>query len=258
MRLFSDRHRRRESLLGKPFAPAWLDHLQRNVAYYDRLTTAEQSRLRDLLRFVIAEKTWEGCAGFIVTEEVQVTIAAHASLLLLGFEDYCFEELHTVLVYPGGFVTLEEDELNHELQPAEAAVGQAHAHGPVILAWSEVLEDGRQLGDANVVIHEFAHKLAELGDPFAGMPPIDDRKQARQWRRVMAEEYQRLVEDIEAGRPTVIDPYGATNEAEFFAVASESFIVQPVALRQRHPRVYEMLAGWYRQNPVTRFAGTGA
>src|SRR5262245_60790221 len=119
MRFFDGRESRRQKLLATPFPAAWLSYVERNVALYRVLTHAEQAKLRDLLRVFIAEKTWEGCSGFTITDEVQVTIAAQACVLLLGFDRYLFEELHTVLVYPGGFLTLEEDVLHHEVQPSE-------------------------------------------------------------------------------------------------------------------------------------------
>jgi Mlc titration factor MtfA (ptsG expression regulator)/Tfp pilus assembly protein PilF len=248
--IFSFRKKeRRQEILTEPFPEEWHAYLRDNVLLYRSLSEAEQSRLRDALRIFIAEKFWEGCRGLQITEEIQVTIAAHACLLTLGFEDFFFDEVQSVLVYPGGYLvpvpSVEKDTLYH-------LTGMAHHKGPVILSWWNALWDGRRIAHANLVIHEFAHKLAELNDPMEGVPPLDDPDLEQRWGRTMAAEYEQLVKDAEYGRPTLLDPYGATNRSEFFAVTTECFFLQPVPLRRRHPGLYQILAEWYRQDPAER------
>jgi Mlc titration factor MtfA (ptsG expression regulator)/Flp pilus assembly protein TadD len=239
----------RRALLAEPFPPAWLPYLEGNV-FLDRLLSAgEQARLRTALKVVVAEKSWEGCGGLVMTDEVRVTVAAQACLLLLGFEDYFFDEVKSVLVYPGGF--LAPDPYGQH-DGADHLMGQSHQGGPVILSWWDVLWDGRRPGARNLVLHEFAHKLAERNDPDAGVPPMPDAGLERRWRKVMAAEHRRLVEADRYDRPTLLDPYGAESRAEFFAVATECFFQQPVALREEHPRLYAVLAEWSRQDPAGR------
>ncbi|HKB37037.1 MAG TPA: zinc-dependent peptidase [Gemmataceae bacterium] len=239
----------RQRLVADPFPEAWLPYLDQNVLLARLLPEPHQARLRDAVRIFIAEKYWEGCAGLTITDEMRVTIAGNACLLLLGLEDYYFDELKTVLVYPGGFLSVHED--SGEEERVAHLLGLAAYKGPVLLSWWETSWDGRRLGRNNVVLHEFAHKLAELGDPITGLPPMMDSALEDRWEEVVGREYRRLVEDAEYDRPTLLRPYGATNRNEFFAVATEVFFLEPVALRQRHPELYQLLAAWYRQDPAT-------
>jgi Mlc titration factor MtfA (ptsG expression regulator)/Tfp pilus assembly protein PilF len=238
---------RRQRLAGK-FPSVWLDYLRDGVLYYHLLTEAEQARLRDLTHVLVVEKNWEGCGGQQITDEVKVIIAAQAALLLLGLDEYYFDELATVLVYPGGFLSPGEEPQDEE----QMRLGEALSGGPIALSWWHARWSGRRLSDLNVVLHEFAHKLAELGDSEAGRPPLLDRALWKRWDRVMTRERLRLAEDEEYGRPTLIDPYGAQDGNEFFAVATETFFARGRALQARHPEAYELLAAFYRQDPASR------
>jgi Mlc titration factor MtfA (ptsG expression regulator)/Tfp pilus assembly protein PilF len=245
---FSFRQPRRQ-LLAEPFPESWLLVLHRNVFPSRLLLEPEQAKFRDTVRILVAEKTWVGCAGFQITDEVRVTIAAQACLLLLGFEAYYFDQVTSILVYPGRFLAGDPSDLT---DGSEHRLGEAHPDGPVVLSWWDACWDGRRHGNRNLVIHEFAHQLAALGDPLVGRPPLDDPDLERSWQDVMEAEFARLTRDVEYDRPTLLDPYGASNRAEFFAVASECFFQQPVALRRDHPPLYQILAEFYRQNPAAR------
>src|SRR5207248_1650091 len=232
------------------FPEAWLQYLHENVLLSRLLPQPQQARLRDAVRVFIAEKFWEGCAGLVLTDEIKLTVAGNACLLVLGLDDYYFDELKTVLVYPGGFLTIHDDPLDKKDEVMQV-LGLAAYEGPVILSWWETSWDSRRLGRTNVVLHEFAHKLAELGDPATGMPPMTDSALEDRWEEVVGREYDQLVEDAEYDRPTLLRPYGATNRHEFFAVATETFFLEPAALRQRHPDLYQLLADWYHQDPAS-------
>jgi len=249
--------RRRRQLLATPFPAAWLEYLRRNVTHYAYLTEAEQARLRDDLRVFIAEKNWEGCGGLKMTDEIKVTIAAQACLLVLGIGHNYYERVKSVLVYPRAFRPAIEDPLGGGLivEPRAILLGQAHYRGPVILSWSDVLAGSRGRGQGpNTVFHEFAHQLDFLNGSIDGTPPLRDAGEYRRWREVMTAEFTRLGSDADAGRPTLLDPYGATNESEFFAVATECFFEEPVELVRRHPRLYELLRDYYHQDPAGRCA----
>jgi len=173
-----------------------------------------------------------------------VTIAAQACLLLLGFEGYYFDDVDSILIYPGGYLACDPRDVEESPQHR---LGEAHYDGPVVLSWWRALWDGRRAGTHNLILHEFAHQLTRHG-----VPPIEDSALERRWRTVFEKEYQRLVEADYYGRPTLLDSYGATNRAEFFAVVTECFFLQPTALRAEHPRLYSMLATWFRQDPASR------
>ncbi|HEY1861641.1 MAG TPA: M90 family metallopeptidase [Gemmataceae bacterium] len=249
--------RRRAKLLAKPFPSEWLSYLRKNVAHYPHLSEGEQVRLRDDLRIFISEKHWEGCGGLKITEEIKVTIAAQACLLVLGMRHNYFDRVSSILVYPRGYRVsaddiLRDDPINEE---RSARLGEAHYRGPVVLSWAEVLSEGRApAAGHNLVIHEFAHQLDFLDGIVNGTPPLKDEAQSRRWHDVMTAEYQRLIRESASGQATVLDQYGTTNEAEFFAVATECFFDQPVALKHRHPELYELLREYYQQDPAARCA----
>jgi hypothetical protein len=255
------RQRRRRKILAQPFPAEWLPYLQRNVAHYRYLSEAEQARLRDDLRIFIAEKHWEGCGGLVITDEIKVTIAAQACLLVLGLEHNYFDRVLSILVYPHGYRAAESDlaPLGDAGNTGAALLGQAHYRGPVILSWAEVLSDGRHpAAGKNLVFHEFAHQLDMLDGVINGTPPLGSRQQQQRWKEVMTKEYEKLIDASRHGRATVLDKYGATNEAEFFAVATECFFERPSAMQQRHPRLYELLRDYYHQDPARRHVSWSA
>jgi Mlc titration factor MtfA (ptsG expression regulator) len=250
------KRRRRARIRAAPFPDDWLVYLQKNVGLYPLLTEPEQQKLRDDLRIFIAEATFEGCGGLEITDEIKVTIAAQASLLLLGCQHDYFERVHTVLVYPTGFRSPEGWTSPDGVVHMDVGyLGEAWYHGTVILAWDAVLAGGRDPRDGrNVVLHEFAHQLDYLDGLADGTPPLRNRAQYRRWHEVMTAEYDQLVVESEHGRPQVLDAYGATSPAEFFAVATECFFEKPVQMRRRRTQLYEILKEYYCQDTALRFA----
>ena len=238
------KRRRRRRLLARPFPEAWRGYLRRNVAHYEYLSEAERAKLRDDLRVFVAEKNWEGCGGLAMTDEIKVTIAAQACLLVLALDHNYYDRVLSVLVYPHGY----RDEAN-----GEGRSGEAWYRGPVVLAWEDVRYEGRHPREGhNVVFHEFAHQLDMLDGGINGTPPLRDAAQARRWHDVMTAEYKRLVAASERGRATLLDHYGATDEAEFFAVCTECFFDRPVEMRREYPQLYDLLREYYRQDPAER------
>lgn len=255
------RERRREKILEQPFPEAWIAALERNVKHYALLSASEQKQLRDLVQVFIAEKSWEGCGGLTLTDEMKVTIAAQACLLVLALPHRLFENVESILVYPStvvrppqqvGVFTRPRDWI---VSGPEALLGEAHHRGPVILAWDRVLRDGRLPHDGhNLVYHEFAHKLDMLDGGADGTPPLAGDEERARWRDVCERAFLELRSRIEHGRESVIDQYGATDEAEFFAVVTEHFFDRPRELQAAEPELYELLREFYRQDPVGRLS----
>jgi Mlc titration factor MtfA (ptsG expression regulator) len=248
------KNRRRRKLLAQPFPAAWLEFLHNNVAHYRYLSGAEQAKLRDELRIFVADKNWEGCGGLAMTDEMKVTIAAQACLLVLGMRHNYFDRVLSILVYPHGYRDPMDgfggDGLVHR---GQARLGESWYRGPVVLAWDHVRFEGQHpSGGKNVVFHEFAHQLDMLDGIINGTPPLGSPEESRRWAEVMTAEYKQLQSASEHGQATLLDQYGTTNEGEFFAVATECFFDRPVALRQRYPRLYELLRDYYRQDPARR------
>ena len=249
------RTRRRRKLVSQPFPDSWEAALDRNFAYYRWLSDAERDKLRRDARIFIAEKYWEGCQGLEITDEIRITIAAQACLLVLGFQDEFFDRLRTILVYPAGYLVNDRRQGPGGLitESTNMRLGEAWHQGPVILSWPDVLKGGRIPNDGkNVVFHEFAHVLDMQDHGVDGTPPLESAEQYETWQQVMTAEYDSLVMNSSMGRATLLDSYGAQNEAEFFAVATECFFEKAEDMADEQPRLYRLLKDFYKQDPATR------
>lgn len=251
------RDHKRHELLSQPFPQEWIGILEKNMSHYTLLSEAERQKLHDDLRILIAEKFWEGCGGLTLTDDIKVTIAGQAALLLLGLpkHDY-YANTQSILVYPAGFRIPERT-----VGPAGVVeetrrdvLGLAWNQTlPVILSWSDVLSGGMNPTDGhNVVLHEFAHKLDLKDGAPDGVPELENDPQYETWAEVMSAEYQELVRLSEHHHATLLNSYGATNAAEFFAVATEGFFEKSVRMQEEHPRLYGVLRGFYHQDPAAR------
>ena len=239
--------RRRRKLTEAPFPEAREAIVMRNVAHYCMLTDEERAHLRSLIQIFIAEKNWEGLGGLELTDEITVTVSAQACLLLLGLPHDFYRNVLSIFIYPST-VVLPQRKLGHfenTMVPVEAShpiIGQAFNAGPVILVWDAVLGGGRHPeGGHNVVYHEFAHKLDMLDGAADGTPALRDRAEYKDWVTICSREYLRLKSEAQKGGKTFMDAYGATNEAEFFAVATEQFFDQPVVMTRHAPELYRVL-----------------
>jgi len=247
--------RRRKRLLDEPFPAAWDAVIDDNVALARRLDAEQRQRLRELVQVFVAEKHWEGCGGLELTDEIRVTIAAQACFLLLGREHALYADVESILVYPDSVVAPAREPGIFErggqvVDPAGTPIlGQAHLRGPVILAWDDVLAGGRGRGKRNLVFHELAHKIDMVDGTIDGTPPLPDRADRKTWAEVCSEVFLELRDRVEDGKRTFLDEYGATNEAEFFAVATEAFFMRPDDLHEAHPQLFDVLADFYRFDP---------
>lgn len=251
LKWFRDRRRKRLRRHAMPESGRAIIH--NNVPYFRMLPLPDQQELLEHTQVLLHEKHFEGCSGFIVTDETRLTIAAHAACLLLHRDTDYFPRLKTILIYPSIFLVHEAypgPDGTVSAAPGEHA-GQSWDLGVIVLAWDEVRKTTRKWGSAyNVVLHEFAHQL-DLEDHMAdGAPILGDPKLSRRWADIMMNDYERLIEAVERGRRTVLDEYAITDEAEFFAVATETFFETPLKLQRHHPDLYEILSQYYRQDPA--------
>lgn len=245
---------RRNKLRSRPFPDEWLAWLHENVVVYANLTPAQQAKLRGDIQVFIAEKHWEGCNGLTMTDEIKVTIAAQACLLVLGLEAEYFERVQSILVYPNAYVAPEKIPIEGGLvlEGHSSRQGEAWYRGPVILSWPEVLAGGRRTsGGHNLVLHEFAHQLDMLNArEIDGTPPLDSPQQYRRWQRVLKSEYAKLRRDCREGNYTLLDCYGTTDLGEMFAVSTECFFQQPLEMSRQHPELYGILHDYFRVDPA--------
>ena len=248
--------RRRERVAGRPFPPAWRRLLRRHVPLVSRLPARQQLRLKGLMQVFLAEKPILGCRGLRVTDEMRVTVAALACLPLLGAARGIYPELRQVLLYPGAFIVDRPvTEAGVQSDQRRVLAGESWSQGQVLLAWDEVKRGAATPGDGhNVVIHEFAHQLDQAGGRANGAPALPTTEDYRRWSTVMQNEFDalrgRLARQDDFG-PGLIDAYGASDPAEFFAVISELFFERPIELAAGHPALYGELSGYYRLDPAS-------
>jgi Mlc titration factor MtfA (ptsG expression regulator) len=242
-----------------PIPETWSSIVEHNVPLARSLGSDERERLLRLVQVFLSEKHFEGCSGLAVSEEIKVTIAAEACLLLLHLDGPCYPTLRTVLVYPHGFVPkfARSPRTGEIVQPSVPLMGESWGDGVVVISWDDAVHGARTPADGhNVVLHEFAHQLdAEYG--AADGTPILPRSALRTWAGVLSTEYERLREDVAQDRRSTLDGYGATNRPEFFAVATETFFEKPIELEREHPELYRELRKFYRQDPARRTPPAG-
>lgn len=236
-----------------PFPDAWRAIVERQFALFGRLSAEDQAELLGHMQVFLDEKKFEGCGGLAITDEIRVTIAAQACLLLLHREPHYYPRLVSILVYPHAYVAQSRERLPGGIVVEEPSgrLGESWVDDVVVLAWDAVRSGASDASDGhNVVLHEFAHQLDQEDGTSNGAPILEHRTRYVAWARILGEEFAALREAAGQGRQTDIDPYGATNPAEFFAVVTEAFFERPDVLRQRHPALYEELRTFYRQDPA--------
>lgn len=245
---------RRERLRTAPFPPEWQEIITRNLPIFARLPTNDQKELLGHVQVFLNEKRFEGCAGLELTDEIRVTIAAQACLLLLHRETDYYPELTSILVYPSTYIVEEDRYVGDDIWergPANRLGHTGRKMGSLVLAWDEVKHGAADPADGhNLVMHEFAHQLDFEDGSSDGAPALATRTEYLSWARVMRREFAALCEAEETGTPSVLDTYGASNPAEFFAVATEAFFERPRALRAKNRQLYDQLAGFFHQDPI--------
>jgi len=245
---------RRARLRRRPFPDAWREILKRRVPYFRLLPADLQIQLKRHIQVFLAEKPFIGCAGLEVTDEMRVTIAAQACLLVLNRWTNDFANLRQILVYPGAFIVdrVHTDGAGVLQDRRHVLSGESWSQGQVILSWDDVVEGASVVDDGrNVVIHEFAHQLDQENGHANGAPVLGGRRRRERWARVLGEEFVELQGRAEHGEPSLLSHYGATNPAEFFAVASEVFFEQAERMAVEHSELYRELSRFYWVNPLS-------
>lgn len=245
---------RERRLLSRPFPAAWEQMLQRRFPLYGQLSTSEQEILRGLIRLFMGSKTFYGCGGLRMTDEVRVSIAAQACLLMIHRPLPLYPGVEHILVYPAAFRVSHGEARNEDGTVSREDLilqGAAWQQGKVILSWDDVEyglkdpEDGH-----NVTIHEFAHQLDQQNGAMDGLPLLPNALQ-QEWRQVMSQTLAHLRYAVDEWRQEVLDLYAAKNEAELFAVATEVFFERPLPLSAEHPALFKLLCVYYAVDPRT-------
>ena len=232
----------------------WARIVEDHVAIWHVLDDDERLTIEGASDWLLRRKHWEAAGGFALTDEIKVTIAVQAALLVLGLGVDEYREVSAIIVYPsemqsrGVYAGPVQGTVVDGVRPV---LGEAHDNrGPVLIAWDQARDAARYPGRGhNVVFHEFAHKIDMLDKIVDGTPPLARRVDFERWVAVCTEAYEALRDGVDR---SPLQPYGATNPAEFFAVATEAFFDVPAALEQNEPNLYDVLRDFYEQDPAAR------
>jgi Mlc titration factor MtfA (ptsG expression regulator) len=246
------RVKRRQCLRSRPFPENWRQLLEDNIPLYRMLPQDLKNQLHGLINLFIDEKTFIGCRDQQITDQVKITIAAQACMLLLNRPTKLYPRLSTIYVYPQTYVV---DVKHHDdgliVEDKDVRLGESWHNGPVVLAWDSVTHAARSVQHGqNVVLHEFAHQLDQEDGVINGTPLLDSPSTYQIWAAVLGAEYEKLCDTIHAHHQSILDPYGATDPAEFFAVATEAFFEKPHQLLKHSPRLYEEFKNYFKLDPA--------
>jgi MtfA peptidase len=218
---------------------------------FQKMPVELQRQLIERVKIFLAEKRFESCGGLELTDAIRLTVAAQACLLLLNRDIGCYPHLETILVYPTAYVDHQKRMLSIDDHDSRVKLGESWQSGTVVLAWDHVVAGVTNYQDGhNVTFHEFAHQLDQEDGSADGAPELASASAYATWAKVFGREYAELLNNIKRGRRTVLDAYGTTNPAEFFAVATEAFFEKSAALKRKHPELYDELRAYYHVDPT--------
>lgn len=238
----------------REFPAKWDQFLKKAFPRYTRLPRKVADTLRGEMQVFLEEKNFEPCGGLPeVTEDMKVLVAAQACLLLAGLPKHDgYRSLKSILMYPGTFRDLGLRKFDLRLDEERTLLGESWESGSVVLSWDSVKAGARSEDDGiNVVFHEFAHQLDQAMGGGDGVPRLSDRRAYERWADIFQREYEDLVEAERRNEYTLLDPYGAENPAEFFAVATETFFEEGEAMKEEHPELYEAMKEYYGLDTAT-------
>ena len=238
------------------FKDEWITYLQNNLPLYAHLPVELQHKLHEKIARFVTTTYFEGCNGLELTDEMILTVASQACILVLMHPGSPYPQLNTVLLYPSTFSSTVQDygPGGTIIERKTHRLGESWDNGTVILAWDSVLHGATNIFDGhNVTFHEFAHQLDAINGPTDGVPPLAGPAATQTWGRILSQGYEQLVNQDERGKKTVLDPYGTTNPAEYFAVATEAFFEKPRQVQKKHPELYAALKGFYLMDPAQWF-----
>lgn len=236
---------RRRLAAREPFPDRWRAVLRRRVPFYARLGPEERERFEQKLKIFARTKSFEGVKGMVVDDEVRVVISAAAARLVMNLDGEHYARLVDVVVYPSHF--------KHQEEQGAVVLGQAFGPGTVVLSWEAVVRGLADTSDGqDTATHEFAHALDAGDGAFDGTPELATFDAYAPWTRVMSSAFTQLQRKAARGRHDLLREYGAKNEAEFFAVATEVFFERPKQMRIKHPELYDVLRSYYRTDPAAR------
>jgi MtfA peptidase len=246
------RHRARANLLASALTPSQRAIIAEQVPLARKLPPELRATFEGKINAFLNQIEFTGCNGLEVTEEMRLSIAAQACLLVVNTDTW-YDHLSTILIYPGAFKSRQTRHEGYVVTERETVrTGESWSRGPVVLSWAHSQQGALNDHDGhNVVLHEFAHQIDDLSGHTDGVPNLAADQSFAKWRHSFVTAYEQHVQHVEAGRKTVFDPYGAEGQEEFFAVAVEAFFETPQEVKRLEPAVYAELALLFRLDPAT-------
>ncbi|MBU2872332.1 M90 family metallopeptidase [Colwellia sp. E2M01] len=244
---------KRNNIKKLPFKKEWRKIIQKRMPYFKQMPTDLQLQLKQHIQVFIAEKEFVGCNGVEITDEIKITIAAQACLLLLNRKTNYYPKLKTILIYPGAFTKVQNQQAVDGTQQTKRInlSGESWDFGKVVLSWQDSVHGAELPHDGhNVVIHEFAHQLDQENGRANGAPTLGKEQNYQSWSDTFSKQFKLLQRQAAANIPSLFDYYGATNPAEFFAVVSEVFFEKSEQFAKEHPELYQQLTGYYKVDPI--------
>jgi MtfA peptidase len=245
---------RRALIMRKKFPERWVQALENRVPYYSILPDPVKHELHKRISVLMHEKNFEGCGGFKLTETEQVIISAYAGLLIIGEPSGYYPSLRTILVYPENYMAPvhEEEESGIMTEGVEPRSGESWDLGTIVLSWDDIQNDlDNSFSGSNLILHEFSHQLDVQYGMTAGIDENGRVRTKNEWNDTLSKHYLGLKRDIARGRVHLIDSYGATNPAEFFAVTTETFYEDGYRLYREYPKLYELFKSFYNFDPAS-------
>lgn len=250
--LYLLRQETRKRLLSEGLSDRQRSIIAEQVPLTRKLPFEIQKKLEGKINLFLDQVEFTGCKGLNVTEEMKLSIAAQACLLVVN-RDFWYDHLTTILIYPHAFKSRHQERTGYVVQEKETIrTGESWVRGPVILSWSHSQMGALNDDDGhNVVFHEFAHKIDELSGRTNGIPQLDSIERLKDWAETFDIAYKKHIHATRAGQRTVLDHYGASGPQEFFAVAVEVFFEQPIALKRYEPEVFGQMSRFFQLDPST-------
>ena len=244
--------RRRARISVLPFPEVWKQILNEHFPLYSRLPVKLKNDLEGKIQIFLDEKQFSGKKGLEITDTMRVLIAAQACMLILNRPSHFFPKLTTILVYPSTFFSMQQQrEGDLIVEKNVFRSGESWVSGPLVLAWDASKRGAKNPFDGqNVVMHEFAHQLDQEDNRSDGVPDLREPSLYSTWPSALGKEYHVLIEQTRKRNRTVLNKYGATNPAEFFAVATETFFEKPKQLSTKHRELYDILCEFYKLDPL--------
>lgn len=230
----------------------WVEILENKMSLYKILPQDMKDRLHGHINYFLETKSFYGHEGLEITEEIKVTVAGDACLPVLMRKKPIYPNFKNIFICPELYIRTEH-ETNGDVvdQVTRASSGVSWLNGPLLLAWKYASYGSSNKTDGeNVTLHEFAHKLDGEDGATNGLPILRNKKDYDEWYEVMTREYANLCDRVDRRANRVLDEYGATNPAEFFAVATEAFFEKSVKFKKKLPELYALLAKYYELDPA--------